>query len=92
VTVTMCQILQYKSWPSQKETKTRLLKLSKTSRIVIAFSRHKMESQMVTIVTVTMRYLGSLYRYIENPVVARDETYSRVRLCILLILLLLYYS
>jgi hypothetical protein len=35
------------------------LKLSKTSHIVTAFSRHKMESQMVTIVTVTMRYLGS---------------------------------
>jgi hypothetical protein len=27
---------------------------------VTAFSRHKTESQMVTIVTVTMRYLGLL--------------------------------
>jgi hypothetical protein len=46
---------------SQKKlTKTRLLKLSKTSRIVTAFSRQNTESQMVTIVTVTMRDLGSL--------------------------------
>jgi hypothetical protein len=45
-----------KSWPSQKSqkelAKTRLLKLSKTTRIVTAFSRHKTESQMVTIFTV----------------------------------------
>jgi hypothetical protein len=38
--------------------KTRLLKLSKTSRILTAFTRHYTESQMVTIVTVTMRFLG----------------------------------
>jgi hypothetical protein len=45
-----------------KYVKTRISKLSKISHIVIAFSRHKKESQMDTIVTVTMRYLGS---YIE---------------------------
>jgi phosphorylcholine metabolism protein LicD len=43
---------------SQKEqAKTRLLKLSKINRIVTALSHHNMESQMVRIVTVTMRYL-----------------------------------
>jgi hypothetical protein len=53
-----------KSWSSQKSqkelAKTRLLKLSKTSRILNAFSPHKTESQMVTIVTVTKRYLGKI--------------------------------
>jgi hypothetical protein len=50
---------------SQKElAKTRLLKLYKTSRIVTAFSRHNTESQMVTIVTVTMQYLG-IFDYIH---------------------------
>jgi hypothetical protein len=54
-----CNIKAGRHKNSQKElAKTRILKLSKTSRIVTAFSRHKMESQMVTIVTVTMRYLG----------------------------------
>jgi hypothetical protein len=44
---------------SQKElAKIRLLMLSKTSRIVSAFSRHNTESQMFTIVIVTMWYLG----------------------------------
>jgi hypothetical protein len=39
---------------SQKElAKTRLLKLSKTSRILTALNRHITESQMVPIVTVT---------------------------------------
>jgi hypothetical protein len=52
---------------SQKElAKTRLLKISKTSRIVTAFNRHKTESQMVTIVTVTMRYLGANF-FLPNP-------------------------
>jgi hypothetical protein len=53
--------LYYKSWPSQKvkkksqkvkkksqkkPAKTRLLKLSKTSRIVTAFIRHKTECNL----------------------------------------------
>jgi hypothetical protein len=42
---------------SQKTVKTSLLKLSKTSCIMTAFRRRKMESQMVAVVTVTMQYL-----------------------------------
>jgi hypothetical protein len=54
-----CNLKADRHKKSQKElAKTRLLKLSKTSRIVTAFSRHNTESQIVTIVTVTMRYLG----------------------------------
>jgi hypothetical protein len=37
--------------------KTRLLKLSKTSCILMAFCRHNTESQKVKIVTVTMGYV-----------------------------------
>jgi hypothetical protein len=45
----------------QKElAKTRLLKLSNTTHIVTAFSRHNTKSQMVKIVTVTMLCLGNL--------------------------------
>jgi hypothetical protein len=58
-----CNIIAGRHKKSQKElAKTRLLKLSKTSRIVTAFIGHKTESQMVTIVTVTMRYLGCDYK------------------------------
>jgi hypothetical protein len=46
-----CNIKAGRHKKSQKE-------LAKTSRIVVAFNRHKTVSQMVTIVTVTMRYLG----------------------------------
>jgi hypothetical protein len=38
--------------------KTQTLKLIKTSRIETAFRRHNTESQMVTVVTVKMLYLG----------------------------------
>jgi hypothetical protein len=56
-----CNIKAGRHKKSEKElAKTRLLKLSKTSRIVTAFNRHKTETQMVTIVTVTMRYLGTV--------------------------------
>jgi hypothetical protein len=56
-----CNIKAGRHKKSQKElAKTRLLKLSKTSRIVTAFNRQITESQMVTIVTVTMQYLGIL--------------------------------
>jgi hypothetical protein len=49
-----CNIKAGRHKKSQKElAKTRLLKLSKISRIVTAFNRHKTESQMVIIVTVT---------------------------------------
>jgi hypothetical protein len=60
-----------------KYVKTRISKLSKISHIVIAFSRHKKESQMDTIVTVTMRYLGS---YIELCV-AQDYLILRRTVC-----------
>jgi hypothetical protein len=42
---------------NKKPEKEGLLKLSLTVFIVTAFNRHKTESQMVTIVTVTMRYI-----------------------------------
>jgi hypothetical protein len=51
-------ICNIKAGRQKKLVKTRGLKLSKTSRIVTAFSRQNTESQMVTIVTDTMWYLG----------------------------------
>jgi hypothetical protein len=67
---------------SQKElAKTRLLKLSKAIRIVTAFHRHKMESQMITIVTVTMRYLGAYYLVKKNVFLkTRHKTKPKRRL------------
>jgi hypothetical protein len=57
VTNGFCNIKAGRHKKSQKElAKTRLLKLSKTSRHT--FSCHKTESQMVTILTVTLWYLG----------------------------------
>jgi hypothetical protein len=63
-----CNIKAGRHKKSQKElAKTRRSKLSKTSRIVTTFNRHKTESQMVTIVTVTLRYLGCV-TFHTNPV------------------------
>jgi hypothetical protein len=52
----------WSQWPkkaiyNRPSVNTRLLKLSTTSRIVTACNRHKTESQMVTIMTVTKQYL-----------------------------------
>jgi hypothetical protein len=66
-----CKIKAGRHKKSQKElAKTSLLKLSKTSRIVTAFNRHKTESQIVTIVTVTMRYLGCFCAFVK-----KDKSY-----------------
>jgi hypothetical protein len=56
------------------------LKLSKSSRIVAAFSEafshHNKESQMVTIVTVTMWYLGKLGQIMGKLLFKFKEEYD----------------
>jgi hypothetical protein len=72
-----CNIKAGRHKKSQKElAKTRFLKLSKTSRIVTAFSRHNTESQMVTIVTGTMRYRIALNKKMDNSTMTRRRKFA----------------
>jgi hypothetical protein len=43
------------------------------------FNRHKTESQMVTIVTVTMRYLGKHLIICDNKLIWRQKSTNKIK-------------